>query len=105
MKKKKRLKKGFFFKWDRSKKFFVKLSPMGSYYYWFARINKVNYYISFYKFYFKSILKSYYIINIIILYILLLFLILKIKNNYIIYNYFNFKQVNGIASIIKYIKE
>jgi len=104
--KKKRVKRGFFFKWDRFRSLYVKLSPLGTYYYWFARINKLTYYISFYKFFFNTIFKSFYLKNIIILYLVLLsilYFLNKKYNNNIIFNTIIFKPIKDL--LYKYIKK
>ena len=55
---KKKLKYGYFFKWDRMQKQRLHISPLGSYYYWFFRINKMEYFFSIRKYYLNRILNS-----------------------------------------------
>jgi hypothetical protein len=74
--KKKKLKHGFYFKWDRYQKVIRRSSPLGSYFYWFMHINKMEYIIFYFKYYFISILKSNYFFFV-IFYIILLFFIIK----------------------------
>jgi len=50
---------------------------MGSYYYWFAKIEKLKYYVDFNLFFFNSILKSIYYIYIIPIYILIYYSLIR----------------------------
>ena len=75
--KKKKLKIHQFFKWDRLLNLYIKMSSMGSYYYWFSHINKWHYYICYYKYFFNSIYKTFYIKYFILFYLILCFVIYK----------------------------
>ncbi len=72
----KKLKFGYFFKWDRMHKQRLHISPLGSYYYWFFKINKIEYFLNIRKYFFNVSIKSnyFYWINI---YFLLFFIIKK----------------------------
>ena len=74
-----------FFKRDRFRKFYTRISSLGSYYYWFFKLNKKKYYLDFYKYFFLFIILSNYYIYIFIIYIisliLLLFFFKKINKN------------------------
>jgi hypothetical protein len=66
----------------RYRKLYYRLSPLGSYYYWFSKINLVQYLFSYKNFFFKTIIKSYHYMWLTLLYWLLLFLIIiKYCNN------------------------
>jgi hypothetical protein len=84
--KKKKLKHGFYFKWDRYQKVIRRSSPLGSYFYWFLHINKFEYIICNFKYCFISSFMSNYFVFI-YFYIVLLFFIIK----YFKKNYFNLK--------------
>jgi len=77
LRKKRRIKRGYFFKWDRFRGLYLKLSPMGSYYYWFVKIEKFKYYVDFNLYFFNSILKSIYYIYILPIYILIYYSLIK----------------------------
>jgi hypothetical protein len=79
--KKKKLKHGFYFKWDRYQKVIRRSSPLGSYFYWFLHINKLNYSINFLNYFFVSSFFTIYY-KFICLYIFIFFLIIKYLNNY-----------------------
>ena len=66
----------------RYRKLFYRLSPIGSYYYWFSKINLIKYLFSYKYFFFKMIIKSYYFNWLIIIYLLLLIYLI---NKYIIF--------------------
>jgi hypothetical protein len=58
---KKRIKRSHFStNYIRYRKLYYRLSPIGSYYYWFAKINIIQYLFSYKNFYLKTIIKSYY---------------------------------------------
>jgi hypothetical protein len=80
--KKKKLKHGFYFKWDRYQKVIRRSSPMGSYFYWFLHINKFEYIICYFKYYFISSFISNYFFFVYV-YIILLFLIIKYYSNFL----------------------
>jgi hypothetical protein len=88
----KKLKFGYFFKWDRMHKQRLHISPLGSYYYWFFRINKFEYFLNIRKYYFNMSIKSNYFYGIYI-YFILLFCIFK-KNSYKKYSNLNFIFMN-----------
>jgi hypothetical protein len=56
----------------RYRKLYYRLSPIGSYYFWFAKINIVQYLFSYKNFFFKTIIKSYYYCWCVFIYLLLL---------------------------------
>jgi len=64
----------------RYRKLYYRLSPIGSYYFWFSKINIVQYLFSYNNFFFKTILKSYYYYWYIIIYF---FTLIYLFNKYI----------------------
>jgi hypothetical protein len=74
VKARKKFKYGFYLKWNRFSKTFLKMTPLGSYYYWFFRINKYEYYLSFYKYSFNFCIKSNYF-KYVYLYVIICYLI------------------------------
>jgi hypothetical protein len=73
---KKKLKHGFYFKWDRYQHVIRRSSPLGSYFYWFMHINKFNYIMCYFKYYFiSSFISNYFFF--IFFYNILLFFIIK----------------------------
>ena len=105
--KKRELRYDSFFKWDRYNNLYIKMSPLGSYYYWFSHINKLHYFICYYKYFFNSIYMSYYIKYFNFIFILLCFFIYKyynISNNLfykIKYIIFNSSKIKNLLNIIK----
>jgi len=79
---KRKLKFGFFFKWDRFNNTLVRLSSLGNYFYWFAHINKWEYFLSYKKYFFNFSYQSNYF-NLIYIYIL-----------FLIANFWNYKNCN-----------
>ena len=79
---KRKLKFGFFFKWDRFSNTLVRLSSLGNYFYWFAHINKWEYFLSYKKYFFNFSYNSNYYYFI---YIYIVFLVVKLWN----YNKYN----------------
>jgi hypothetical protein len=75
----------------RYRKLYYRLSPLGSYYYWFSKINIVQYLFSYKNFFFKTIIKSYHYMWVVLLYWLVLFLI--------ILKYCNLKKINKFKFI------
>jgi hypothetical protein len=68
----------------RYRKLFYRLSPIGSYYYWFSRINIIEYLFSYKNFFLKTSIKSFYYSWCFMLYILIIiYLIYKYINIYI----------------------
>lgn len=90
----KRIRCGFLFKWDRFKNLYVKLSPLGPYYYWFAQIDKVKYYIDCNKFFFNTIYFSIYYSYIIPLYVFCIYYLYKFYTKWKIYNISNKPKLN-----------
>jgi hypothetical protein len=74
---KRKLKFGFFFKWDRFSNTLVRLSSLGNYFYWFAHINKWEYFLSYKKYFFNFSYQSNYFYFI---YIYIVFLVVKLWN-------------------------
>ena len=105
--KKRKLRKDYFFKWDRLNNLYLRMSPLGSYYYWFSRIDKWHYFICYYKYFFNSIYKSYYIKYFSFLYLFICFIfykkICKFNNNLykIKYKKFNLYKLKSLLSYIK----
>ena len=56
----------------RYRKLYYRLSPIGAYYYWFSRINVIQYLFSYKNFFFKTIFKSYYFLWLILIYIIII---------------------------------
>ena len=81
--KKKKLRHGFFFKWDRYQKVIRRASPLGSYFYWYLHINKLEYFICYFKYYFISCYYSNYFFFIYFYFFLFIFIIFYYKNNII----------------------
>jgi hypothetical protein len=79
--KKKKLRHGFFLKWDRYQKVIRRSSPLGSYFYWFLHINKLDYYICYFKYYFISSYYSNYFFFIYFYLFMFIFIIKYYKNN------------------------
>jgi len=86
-KKKKRLRFGGYFKLDRYQQFFIRLLPMGNYYYWFKKINQYHYYfytniqiLNIFNMAFKSF--YFFIINIYIFFLIIFLRLCKIHNYY-----------------------
>jgi len=106
LRKEKKIKIGYFFKWDRFKLLYLKISSMGTYYYWFTRIEKIKYYIDFNKFFFNTIYNSLYYKYIIPIYIFIFYSLLKILNIKIFNNIKN-KNINilMILNINKILKK
>jgi len=75
----------------RFRKLYYRLSPLGSYYFWFSKINIVQYLFSFKNFFFNTILKSYYYLWIIILYWTILFYFINKHYKFKYNNKFKFK--------------
>jgi hypothetical protein len=104
---KRKVRKNYFFKWDRLNRLYLRMSPLGSYYYWFSHINKWHYFICYYKYFFNSIYKSYYIKYFSFIYLLLCYIIYKryCKYNNKLYNIkykiFNFYKIKNLLNIIK----
>jgi hypothetical protein len=61
----------------RFRKLYYRLSPLGGYYYWFSKINLVQYMISYKNFFFNTIIKSYYYWYFIIIYLMILLFFFK----------------------------
>jgi len=105
--KKKKLRNNFFFKWDRLNNIYLRMSPLGSYYYWFAHINKWHYFICYYKYFFNTIYKSCYIKYFSIFYFLLCYLVFRRFYSYsnklynIKYKIFNVYKIRNLFNIIK----
>ena len=95
---KKKLKYGYFFKWDRYQRQMIRVSPLGSYYYWFFKINRKEYFFSYYKYFFNFSFKSNYFCYIYFYIIIMLFLIeKKYKQNNLKFNF--------LHNIFKYLKK
>ena len=64
------------------------MSPVGSYYCWFSKINKWHYYICYYKYFFNSSFNTYYIKYFNFFYLLLCYIFYKqfYKYNVKLYN-------------------
>lgn len=75
--KRKKLKRGFFFRWERFRNLYVKMAPLGSYYYWYGHLNKKKFYMCYYKFFFISIYKTKYYKYLVLLYIILILYIYR----------------------------
>jgi hypothetical protein len=78
----------------RFRKLYYRLSPLGPYYYWFAKINIVQYLFSFKNYFFNTIIKSYHYLYISLLYwIIILYYVIKynklIKKNKFQFVFFN----------------
>jgi len=69
---KRKLKLGYFFKWDRFSNTLVRLSSLGNYFYWFSHINKWEYFLSYRKYFFNFSYQSNYFY---LIYIYILFFI------------------------------
>lgn len=76
-KRKRKLKFGYFFKWDRFNNTLVRLSSLGNYFYWFSHINKWEYFLSYKKYFFNFSYKSNYFY---LIYIYIVYLIVKLWN-------------------------
>jgi hypothetical protein len=76
---KKKLRYGYFFKWNRFTKTYIRITHLGSYYYWFFRINRYEYFLSYFKYFFNYSYKSNYFWYIYIY----IFILLWIKYKYI----------------------
>jgi hypothetical protein len=57
----------------RYRKLYYRISPLGSYYYWFSKIDIVKYVLSFKNYFFKSAVKSINYSWLIIIYWLIIF--------------------------------
>jgi hypothetical protein len=66
----------------RYRKLYYRLSPLGSYYFWFSRINLVQYVLSFKNFFFKSGIKSINYSWLIIIYWFIFLYLLNKFNKY-----------------------
>jgi hypothetical protein len=105
--KRKKLKKGFFFRWDRFRNLYVKMAPLGSYYYWYEHLNKKKAYMCNYKFFFNSIYKTKYykfIISIYLIFIWFLYRKLKVDTTYTKFkkiNFFNILEIYNLNFKIK----
>jgi len=66
----------------RYRKLYYRLSPLGSYYFWFSKINLVQYVLSFKNFFFKSGIKSIYYSWLIIIYWFIFLYLLNKFNKY-----------------------
>jgi len=78
---------------------------MGSYYYWFTRIEKIKYYMDYNKFFFNTIYISLYYIYIIPIYILIFYSLIKFLNIKIFHNIKNFNiNILKILNINKFLK-
>ena len=73
----------------RYRKLYYRLSPIGSYYFWFSKINLIQYLLSYKNFFFNTIIKSYYYFWFIIIYLLILIYLLNKHFNIIILKKFN----------------
>lgn len=105
--KKKPLKRVYFFKWHRLNSLYLRMSPMGSYYYWYSRINKWHYWLCYYKYFFNSIYSSYYIKYFNFFFIFLCFIVYKyyfnnINKKQFKYTFFNFNKIKKIFNIVKF---
>jgi len=79
------------------------MSPLGSYYYWFAHINKWHYFICYYKYFFNSICKSYYIKYFSFLYLFICYVIyrrVKVLSS-VTRKLFNLYELKNLLNIIK----
>jgi hypothetical protein len=74
---KRKLKFGYFFKWDRFNNSLIRLSSLGNYFYWFTHINKWEYFLSYKKYFFNFSYNSNYFYFI---YIYIIFLVVKLWN-------------------------
>jgi hypothetical protein len=74
----------------RYRKLYYRLSPLGSYYYWFSKINLVQYLISYKNYFFNTIIKSYYYMWLVLSYWLILFILIKKYYKYRYINKFKF---------------
>jgi hypothetical protein len=70
----------------RYRKLFYRLSPIGPYYYWFSKINIIEYLFSYKNFFLKTTIKSYYYNWWFILYILTIVYFIYKYINIFIYN-------------------
>ena len=102
LRKKKRLKHGYFFKWDRFSFSIIRMLPLGTYYYWFFNINRWEYFFSYYKYFFNFVLKSNYFC-ILYIYILILIYLIKTKLKIFKFNFIKIK-LNSILKILNIIK-
>jgi hypothetical protein len=106
--KKKKLKNNFFFRWDRLNSIYLRMSPLGSYYYWFSHINKWHYFICYYKYFFNTVYKSVYIKYFSIFYFLLCYLVYRRFYVYnsklynIKYKIFDIYKIRNLFNIIKF---
>jgi len=86
---KKKIKYGYYFKWNKLTKTYIRMSTMGPYFYWFFKINKYEYFLKCHKYLFNFSYKSNYFYYIYV-YIFILLLI-KYKYIYKKFKLFKFK--------------
>jgi hypothetical protein len=75
----------------RYRKLYYRLSPIGSYYFWFSKINIVQYLFSYKNFFFITIIKSYYYCWYIIIYFLILIFSLNKYMNLVVIKKLKFR--------------
>jgi hypothetical protein len=84
------------------------MSPLGSYYYWFSRINKWHYFICYHKYFFNSICKSYYVKYFSFFYLLICYIIYRKFSacNSLLYNIkhktFNLYKIKSLLNALKF---
>ena len=71
---------GYFFKWDRYTQFHIRVSPLGNYYYWFFKINKLEYLLSLKNYFFNFSYNSVYFYYIYIYIFFLIIIMRKYRN-------------------------
>ena len=72
----------------RYRKLYYRISPIGSYYFWFSKINIIKYLFSYKNFFFKSFITSYYFFWIMLIYFIIIITFFnKLKNYKLIKNF------------------
>jgi hypothetical protein len=85
----------------RYRKLFYRLSPIGSYYYWFSKINVVKYLFSYKYFFLKTTIKSYYYYWLVIVYFFFLIYLFNKYINILIAGKFKFNTFSFLKKVDK----
>lgn len=83
---KKKKSHNYFLKWDKHILFHIKVSNLGNYYYWFFRINKIEYFLSFKNYFFNFSYNSIYFYYIYLYIFFLIIIMRKYRNKILLLN-------------------
>lgn len=76
----------YFLKWDKFIVFHTRVSYLGNYYYWFFRINKIEYFLSFKNYFFNFSYNSIYFYYIYIYIFFLIIIMRRYRNKILLLN-------------------